>query len=110
MYPFLKPASLVFKRLSHTGGPMVHMKLYTKQNCMLCEEAKSVLNRALKRAGNRNFDYEEVDIEAPGNGRIWDKYRYDVPVVDFERLGYQKVTFMHRLDENEIVEELDEEV
>ncbi len=77
---------------------------------MLCEEAKRVLDRALKRTKNKDFDLTEVDIEALGNEASRDKYRYDVPVLDFERSGFQKVTYMHRLDENEIVEELDEEV
>ncbi|KAJ1674054.1 hypothetical protein EV182_004061, partial [Spiromyces aspiralis] len=56
------------------------------------------------------FDYEEVDIRAPGNEKWFDEYKYDIPAVhvngefllyhrvDEERTKHQLRSILKRLD------------
>lgn len=60
--------------------------LFTRANCGLCDSARAVLSRVWDR---RPFDYEQVDIMAPGQERWKDVYEFDVPVVSGTLLQYQ---------------------
>lgn len=51
---------------------------------------------------------EYIDITKPENEEWFECYRYDIPVLWVEREGYKKVTFMHRFDHEELVDELDQ--
>ena len=55
------------------------LRLLTKENCMLCEEAKHILFSA---PGNydKRLVLKEVDIRAEGNEDLFDLYRYEIPV------------------------------
>lgn len=52
--------------------------LFTRQNCMLCTNAKGVLSDVWDK---RPFEYREIDVMAP-EGKSWkDFYEFDTPVV-----------------------------
>ena len=52
--------------------------LFTRANCSLCDNAKSVIKNLNKK---KNFDYRQVDVMASGQKRWRDLYEFDVPVV-----------------------------
>lgn len=53
--------------------------LFTRENCGLCVQAKSVLSNVWD---SRPFDFEEVDIIKDVTIPRWrDLYEFDVPVV-----------------------------
>ena len=60
------------------------LRLLTKENCMLCEEAKHVLFSAPGKYDERLI-LKEVDIRAEGNEDLFDLYRYEIPVFFLER-------------------------
>lgn len=93
---------------------ITNLKFFTKPDCMLCYEARTVLETALDNVSetmreNIN-EIEFVDISSEENKEWWDCYRYDIPVLHVERDGYKKVVFMHKFDEDELVEELGQEL
>ena len=51
--------------------------LFTRGNCSLCDDAKSVLEGLSKK---RSLDYREVDVMASDQEQ-WKLYQYDTPVV-----------------------------
>ncbi|MCY1077444.1 glutaredoxin family protein [Archangium lansingense] len=69
------------------------VRLYSKPNCCLCDQAKEVLERVRERIP---FDLVEEDIRA--NPDIFAAYRYDIPVVIIDG----RDTFKLRLDEAEV--------
>ncbi|KAI0151862.1 hypothetical protein GGR57DRAFT_174188 [Xylariaceae sp. FL1272] len=53
--------------------------LFTRENCGLCTEARSVLSHVWDQ---RPFHFEEIDIVKSENGPKWrDLYEFDVPVI-----------------------------
>ncbi|WNG48290.1 glutaredoxin family protein [Archangium minus] len=69
------------------------VRLYSKPNCSLCDQAKGVLERLRERIP---FDLVEEDIRAdPATFAAW---RYDIPVVIIDG----RDTFKHRLVESEV--------
>ena len=60
--------------LQHTA----RITLFTRKNCGLCDVAKSVLNNVAK---TRSFEYNEIDVMAPGESEWKNAYEFDVPVV-----------------------------
>ncbi len=50
--------------------------LYTRAGCCLCDDAKTVIREARRRA---EFDYEEFDIDADPDLRL--RYNDEVPVI-----------------------------
>ncbi|WPB81450.1 glutaredoxin family protein [Archangium violaceum] len=69
------------------------VRLYSKPNCCLCDQAKEVLERVRERIP---FDLVEEDIRA--DPAIFAAYRYDIPVVIIDG----RDTFKLRLDETEV--------
>jgi glutaredoxin len=65
------------------------LTIYTKKDCHLCEEAKSVLRKY-------QVELEEVDIES--DPALFEKYQYEIPVVMVEE---QKL-FKYRVDEKKL--------
>ena len=55
------------------------LRLLTKQNCSLCEEAKHVLLSAPNNYCDR-LVLTEVDILQEGNEELFDLYRFEIPV------------------------------
>lgn len=71
------------------------VRIYSKPDCCLCDQAKEVLERVRSRIP---FELVEEDIRA--DPVLFATYRYDIPVVIIEGLA----TYKHRLDEA-VVEE-----
>lgn len=69
------------------------VRIYSKPNCCLCDEAKAVLERVRERIP---FELVEEDIRAHPD--TFAAYRYDIPVVIID--GQQ--AFKLRLEEAEV--------
>ena len=74
----MKPTA---RLLQHTA----RITLFTRKNCGLCDVAKSVLNNVGK---TRSFEYDEIDVMAPGEGEWKNAYEFDVPVVGTAKCSY----------------------
>lgn len=63
----------------------MHIRLYTKTNCPLCDKAKAVLTELL---ADYLFTLEEIDIYK--DDELLEKYQLMIPVVelDGEVIGY----------------------
>jgi len=64
-----------------TAALMQHalrLTLFTRPNCSLCTDAKSVLSRVRDK---KPFEYEEVDVMTAGQRKWKDLYEFDTPVV-----------------------------
>jgi glutaredoxin len=71
----------------------LRLRLYSKPDCHLCEEAKVVLDKV---AAEFNTTVEVINIEQ--DNEAYEKYRYDIPVIF---LGDVKL-FKHRVDEEKL--------
>jgi glutaredoxin len=69
------------------------VRLYSKPNCCLCDQAKEVLERVRERIP---FDLVEEDIRA--DPTLFATYRYEIPVVIIDG----RDTFKLRLEEAEV--------
>ncbi|HEX8824992.1 MAG TPA: glutaredoxin family protein [Archangium sp.] len=69
------------------------VRIYSKPNCCLCDQAKAVLERVRERIP---FDLVEEDIRA--DPVTFSAYRYDIPVVIIDG----RDTFKLRLEEAEV--------
>ncbi|KAK3799099.1 hypothetical protein RRG08_051377 [Elysia crispata] len=65
------------------------LTLFTKDPCPLCDKAVKKLEPFLNQV-----TLEKIDITAPGNESLWEKYRYDIPVFHFNG----KYLMKHRAD------------
>ncbi|ADI28011.1 glutaredoxin 2 [Geobacillus sp. C56-T3] len=75
----------------------MHIRLYTKTNCPLCDKAKAVL---AELQADDPFTMEEIDIYQ--DDALLEKYQLMIPVVelDGEEIGYgmiEKETIRKRL-------------
>ena len=61
-------------RLCHRA----RITLFTRANCSLCEQAKTVLARVGQKSA---FVYEEIDVMAAKHKQWKDMYEFDAPVV-----------------------------
>lgn len=104
----------MFRIAKRYQSTVTHLKFFTKPDCMLCYEAKTVLDRALKgvkpNMREKITAIEDIDITQPENKDWFACYRYDIPVLHVERDGYKKIVYMHKFDEEELVEELGQEL
>ena len=72
----------------------VHVIIYSRPGCHLCDEAKA----AIMSAGcSDRFTLEEVNIES--DEELLRKYKYDIPVIAID--GAE--TFIHRVDPKEFI-------
>lgn len=69
------------------------IKILSKQDCHLCEEAKETIRRVTKRLP---IEVEVIDIEK--DPELFNQYRNDIPVIF---LNDHKV-FKHRVDESKL--------
>lgn len=103
----------IIKRYSSTVSK-THLKFFSKPDCMLCHEARTVLDNALDEIDPKMLQnisaIQEIDITSPNNKQWFDCYRYDIPVLHVERDGCKKVVFMHKFDKEELVEELGQDI
>lgn len=88
----------------------VHLTLFGKEGCSLCDQAKTVLSQVLesKSSINKKFELKYVDITDPLNKLWWEKYCFDVPVLHFDRFEQPRpVKMMHRLETNAVIKEIE---
>ena len=70
----------------------VHVIIYSRPGCHLCEDAKA----AIMSAGcDDQIVLDEINIET--DDELLSKYRYDIPVITIEGVE----TFIHRVDAKE---------
>ena len=75
----------------------VHVIIYSRPGCHLCEEAKA----AIKSAGCEDqFVLDEINIES--DEQLLSKYRYDIPVITIDGVE----TFIHRVSPREFREKI----
>ena len=73
-------------------GPTV--ELFTKEGCTLCDEAKAVLD-ALRADAPHSL--VAVDITDQDKTELWDRYKYDIPVLAIDGVYWTK----HRVTEGD---------
>ena len=62
------------KRLNHQKqSNILTLKLLTKDNCQLCEEAKDLIESELDKNLLSQLIIQEVDITASGNENLYDR-------------------------------------
>lgn len=67
----------------------MHIEIYSKPDCHLCDEAKAVLRAAQQKIP---FTLTEIDIQS--DPALFERYRYDIPVVFIDG----SKAFKHRID------------
>ncbi|KAK6067583.1 glutaredoxin-like domain-containing protein [Seiridium cupressi] len=88
--------------------------LFTRENCGLCGQAKSVLSDVWDQ---RPFEYREVDIIKSQQVPRWrDLYEFDVPVIHIDKaaapeeqpkLASKAAKLMHRFTVEEVQAKMD---
>lgn len=71
----------------------MEVEIYSKPDCPLCDDAKAVLLSVQRRIP---FALREINIES--DPAVFERYRYDIPVVFIDG----KKAFKHRLDERQL--------
>lgn len=70
----------------------VHLTLFTRASCGLCDVAKSRISEFNKNHRQRQqqlvtkIDYTEIDIAEPSHKKWKDVYDFDVPVLHIDRV------------------------
>ncbi|AEO65891.1 6866d684-6e40-44af-abf5-0e75b70bd8c8 [Thermothielavioides terrestris] len=87
--------------------------LFTRENCGLCTQAKSVLSNVWDQ---RPFVFKEVDIIRPESREWRNLYEFDVPVIHISKaqspeedpkLSSQATKLMHRFTVEEVMARMD---
>ncbi|RYP49971.1 hypothetical protein DL768_004406 [Monosporascus sp. mg162] len=88
--------------------------LFTRENCGLCTQAKSVLSDVWDA---RPFVFKEIDIVKSDSKPRWrDLYEFDVPVIHISKssapeehpqLAPKAVKLMHRFDKDQVMAKMD---
>ena len=71
----------------------MQLRIYSKPDCHLCDEAKAVL---LKVAQEFDVSIEEINIEKDPDA--YQKFRYDIPVIFLDDVKL----FKHRVDADQL--------
>jgi glutaredoxin len=69
------------------------IRIYSKPDCHLCDEAKETIQRVTKRLP---IEVEVIDIEK--DPELLNQYRYDIPVIFLD----DRKIFKHRVDEEKL--------
>ena len=77
------------------------LRLLTKENCSLCEEAVQILFSA-PNSYNERLILKEIDILEEGNEELFDLYRYEIPVFFLEKKFISK----NKIDLSKLEQEL----
>jgi glutaredoxin len=75
------------------------IRIYSKPDCHLCDEAKETIQRVTKRLP---IEIEVIDIQK--DPELFDQYRYDIPVIFLD----DRKIFKHRVDEQKLLKLLKE--
>ena len=69
------------------------IRIYSKPDCHLCDEAKEAIERVTKRL---HIEVEVIDIEK--DPELMNQYRYDIPVIFLD----DRKIFKYRVDEQKL--------
>jgi glutaredoxin len=69
------------------------IKILSKPDCHLCDEAKETIQRVTKRLP---IEMEVINIEKDPD--LFNQYRYDIPVIFLD----ERKIFKHRVDEQKL--------
>jgi glutaredoxin len=69
------------------------IRIYSKPDCHLCDEAKETIQRVTKRLP---IEIQVINIEA--DHELLNQYRYDIPVIFLD----DRMIFKHRVDEEKL--------
>lgn len=69
------------------------IRIYSKPDCHLCDEAKETIQRVTKRLP---IEIEVINIEK--DAELLNQYRYDIPVIFLD----DRKIFKHRVDEEKL--------
>lgn len=72
---------------------LLKIKIYSREECHLCEEAKNILVRF---AARYPLEIEEIDIDKDANAS--EKYRHEIPVIFLEN----RKLFKYKIDEEKL--------
>lgn len=72
------------------------VQIYTKEGCTLCDKVSDVL-KSLREEHPHSL--EAVDITDPDKSYIYDKYKWDIPVLHIDGIYWTK----HKLDSTEAI-------
>ena len=84
-----------------SSGSNPTVQLYTKEGCTLCDKAKDVLGLLREE---HPHSLEAIDITDPDKTDIFDKYKWDIPVLHLNGIYWTK----HRLTVDEARSALEE--
>jgi len=73
------------------------VEIYSKPDCHLCDEAKTVLQRVRSRR-----PFEMIDVDITNDQRLYNEYKEQIPVIFIN--GRKACKF--RVDEKEFVKKL----
>jgi len=73
------------------------LEIYSKENCQLCDELKEIVKKV-----NKKIDFEIKEIDITKDVDIFEKYKYDIPVVHLNGI----IAFKHRITEDELIKKL----
>lgn len=77
--------------------PKPKVKIYSKQACHLCDEAKELLMRIQKR-----FPFELTEIDITRDAKLHAEFKEQIPVIFING----KKTFKFRVEEEELIRKL----
>lgn len=84
-----------------SGSKAVHVELFSRDQCMLCEEAREAILAAQRKT---KFEFKETNILCPEAKRFLLRYQFHIPVVHVN----DKYWAMHRIDTELLVEKVNE--
>ena len=81
-------------------APKLTLKLLTKEECQLCDEALIQIEENLSKDMLERLQIVKVDITEDGNESLFDRWRYEIPVFYLEN----KFLCKNRIDIVKLVE------
>ncbi len=75
----------------------MHITLYSKRYCPLCQKAERVI-----LALRKEFDFELYKIDITEDAALFEKYQYDIPVIELDGVEFCR----HGVDEEALREAL----
>ena len=89
-----------FQCSSVEKNPKLTLKLLTKEECQLCDEALIQIEENLSKDMLERLHIVKVDITEDGNESLFDRWRYEIPVFYLEN----KFLCKNRIDIVKLVE------
>ena len=85
MEPFkiISTMKILNRSMSNTNRGRHVLKMLTKNQCQLCDEALMNIEQKLPANLRSKINIEKVDIYADGNENLYDRWRFEIPVFYF---------------------------